>query len=93
MPDTESKISGARARPYSHAAKDEIMTAKSPEKLGTTELGRAVRATISGKPQTGKTPHEHHDTSNSLRDVILGGQDGLVNTHFWAHRIRLKGKE
>lgn len=23
--------------------------------------------------------HEHHKTTNSLRDVILGGQDGLVN--------------
>src|SRR3981081_3118324 len=45
----------------------------------TTTLGRAVRATVDGagkRPTIGK---EEHSTNNSLRDVILGGQDGLVN--------------
>ena len=44
-----------------------------------TRLGRAVRASVDGgmqKPIIGK---EKHSTNNSLRDVILGGQDGLVN--------------
>jgi predicted membrane protein (TIGR00267 family) len=45
----------------------------------TTRLGRAVRASFNdGRdgPMSGK---EKHSTNNSLRDVILGGQDGLVN--------------
>ena len=45
----------------------------------TTQLGRAVRAALGdqdGHPMIGK---ENHATNNSLRDVILGGQDGLVN--------------
>ncbi|MDP9250208.1 MAG: VIT1/CCC1 transporter family protein [Chloroflexota bacterium] len=38
----------------------------------TTRLGRAIRATTE--------PHrERHRQGNWLRDVILGGQDGLVN--------------
>jgi len=42
----------------------------------TTTLVRAVRdSTVGAKNNL----HEHHKTSNSLRDVILGGQDGLVN--------------
>ncbi len=44
----------------------------------TTRLGRVVRATaggsVSGAPQS-----EAHRPANWLRDVILGGQDGLVN--------------
>jgi vacuolar iron transporter family protein len=40
-----------------------------------TRLGRAVRATTEGA-----APHrESHRQTNWLRDVILGGQDGLVN--------------
>jgi predicted membrane protein (TIGR00267 family) len=49
------------------------------QKTITTGLGRAVRATVDGgrvSPMIGK---EQHSTTNSLRDVILGGQDGLVN--------------
>src|SRR2546428_9897003 len=44
----------------------------------STRLGRAVRAVdpSSKSPIIGK---EKHSTNNSLRDVILGGQDGLVN--------------
>ena len=44
----------------------------------TTRLGRAVRAV----DRSNKTPvigEEKHSTNTSLRDVILGGQDGLVN--------------
>ena len=44
----------------------------------TTRLGLScIRATGSSM----KSPHGHkpHRTKNSLRDVILGGQDGLVN--------------
>src|SRR5213592_1253465 len=49
------------------------------KKQNTTRLGRAVRAAVDGgrdRPMIGK---EKHSTNNSLRDVILGGQDGLVN--------------
>src|SRR5438477_12331752 len=45
----------------------------------TTRLGRAVRATAGGA-EAGVPPHpEGHRRTNWLRDVILGGQDGLVN--------------
>src|SRR6266404_1130102 len=49
------------------------------KKKNTTRLGRAVRAAVDDgldRPMIGK---EKHSTNNSLRDVILGGQDGLVN--------------
>src|SRR5258707_12609633 len=49
------------------------------KKKNTTRLGRAVRTTVDrghDRPMIGK---EKHSTNNSLRDVILGGQDGLVN--------------
>jgi predicted membrane protein (TIGR00267 family) len=39
-----------------------------------TRLGRAVRATTEGRGH-----REAHRRGNWLRDVILGGQDGLVN--------------
>lgn len=45
----------------------------------STRLGRAVRATAG---RAGVPPPEHreaHRRTNWLRDVILGGQDGLVN--------------
>jgi vacuolar iron transporter family protein len=48
------------------------------QKKPTTRLGLScVRATGSKM----KSPHGHkpHRTKNALRDVILGGQDGLVN--------------
>ena len=41
-----------------------------------TGLGRAVRATAAVAPVRHR---EHHRQTNWLRDVILGGQDGLVN--------------
>ena len=43
-----------------------------------TRLGRAVRATGGTAPGPGEHREEHRQT-NWLRDVILGGQDGLVN--------------
>jgi VIT1/CCC1 family predicted Fe2+/Mn2+ transporter len=42
-------------------------------------LGNAVRATIDGSGRNPIIGKEKHSTNNSLRDVILGGQDGLVN--------------
>jgi VIT1/CCC1 family predicted Fe2+/Mn2+ transporter len=44
-----------------------------------TLLGRAVRASVDGGRRTLVPAQERHSTTNSLRDVILGGQDGLVN--------------
>ena len=42
-----------------------------------TALGRAVQKAVDSPAQS---PHrERHRPTNSLRDVILGGQDGLVN--------------
>jgi predicted membrane protein (TIGR00267 family) len=49
------------------------------KKKHATRLGRAVRASVDGGKGTTAPSHEHHKTTNSLRDVILGGQDGLVN--------------
>jgi vacuolar iron transporter family protein len=43
----------------------------------TTRLGRAVRVAGGGTAQP--QHREEHRKSNWLRDVILGGQDGLVN--------------
>jgi predicted membrane protein (TIGR00267 family) len=45
----------------------------------TTRLGRAVRAAVNGGRESQMIGKEQHSTNNSLRDVILGGQDGLVN--------------
>jgi VIT1/CCC1 family predicted Fe2+/Mn2+ transporter len=42
-----------------------------------TRLGRAVRATTEGAAR--REHRESHRQTNWLRDVILGGQDGLVN--------------
>src|SRR4030081_1772949 len=54
------------------------MTAEQ-DRRPATRLGRVVRATAEG-PVAGAAPHrESHRQSNWLRDVILGGQDGLVN--------------
>jgi Uncharacterized membrane protein len=57
------------------------MEAKALEVTNTTKttLGSAVQASVDAgfsPPMIGK---EKHSTNNSLRDVILGGQDGLVN--------------
>jgi len=50
-----------------------------PDQRGGTRLGRAVRATAEGAAITAGRHREGHRQSNWLRDVILGGQDGLVN--------------
>jgi VIT1/CCC1 family predicted Fe2+/Mn2+ transporter len=57
------------------------MEAKSLEvqKTTTTRLGRAVRAAVNSGRESPMIGKEKHSTNNSLRDVILGGQDGLVN--------------
>jgi vacuolar iron transporter family protein len=44
-----------------------------------TRLGRAVRATGGTAKRISARHREHHRQTNWLRDVILGGQDGLVN--------------
>src|SRR5712692_1759752 len=44
-----------------------------------TRLGRVVRATTEGAVIAAGGHRERHRQSNWLRDVILGGQDGLVN--------------
>src|SRR6266542_696478 len=44
-----------------------------------TRLGRTVRTTIATAVARTSRHREHHRTTNWLRDVILGGQDGLVN--------------
>ena len=53
------------------------MTA-SPDPPSATRLGRAIRATTNGAATT-LGHREPHRQTNWLRDVILGGQDGLVN--------------
>jgi predicted membrane protein (TIGR00267 family) len=50
-----------------------------PDRPTATKLGRAVRATSKRAATTAASPSEHHRGTNWLRDVILGGQDGLVN--------------
>jgi vacuolar iron transporter family protein len=56
------------------------MTGSAVEELPAapvSRLGRATRAVAAGsQPQVHR---ERHRRSNGLRDVILGGQDGLVN--------------
>ena len=52
-------------------------TIASPPPAPQTKLGRAARAAQGGR---GRQTHvEPHRGTNWLRDVILGGQDGLVN--------------
>jgi vacuolar iron transporter family protein len=50
-----------------------------PDGRAATKLGRAVRATTEGAAVLAGGHREGHRQSNWLRDVILGGQDGLVN--------------
>jgi predicted membrane protein (TIGR00267 family) len=54
------------------------MTAHS-DRRAATRLGRAVRATAGGAAVSAPEHREGHRPGNWLRDVILGGQDGLVN--------------
>jgi predicted membrane protein (TIGR00267 family) len=49
-----------------------------PDPRAATRLGRAVRATTDGAAVMAGH-RETHRQGNWLRDVILGGQDGLVN--------------
>jgi predicted membrane protein (TIGR00267 family) len=49
------------------------------QKKATTRLGRAVRASADGGRGSPLPNDDKRSTNNSLRDVILGGQDGLVN--------------
>jgi vacuolar iron transporter family protein len=49
-----------------------------PDHRAATRLGRAVRATTDGAAVLARH-REGHRQNNWLRDVILGGQDGLVN--------------
>jgi predicted membrane protein (TIGR00267 family) len=49
------------------------------KKTTVTRLGRAVRAALNDSRESPMIGKEKHGTNNSLRDVILGGQDGLVN--------------
>src|SRR6266568_5821231 len=44
-----------------------------------TRLGRTVRATVATAVASSTRHREDHRRTNWLRDVILGGQDGLVN--------------
>lgn len=47
--------------------------------VALTRLGRAVRITADGTGAAAPQHREEHRQANWLRDVILGGQDGLVN--------------
>src|SRR5204862_3909988 len=58
---------------------DDPRTDPGREGLDAPRLARAVRTTTEGAA-LGAAPHrERHRQVNWLRDVILGGQDGLVN--------------
>src|SRR5262249_59608875 len=48
------------------------------DKNPTTPLGNAVQASMPGSKRTPQKL-DHTTSNNSLRDIILGGQDGLVN--------------
>src|SRR5258706_5707091 len=50
-----------------------------PDRQAAARLGRAVRATTEGAAIAAGGHREAHRQGNWLRDVILGGQDGLVN--------------
>ncbi len=50
-----------------------------PDRRPATRLGRVVRTTAEGAVSGAAAHRETHRRTNWLRDVILGGQDGLVN--------------
>jgi VIT1/CCC1 family predicted Fe2+/Mn2+ transporter len=56
-----------------------MKTDRDPREHGETRLARAVRATLATAAASSTRHVEHHRKTNWLRDVILGGQDGLVN--------------
>ena len=49
------------------------------KKTTVTRLGQGVRASLNYSRESPMIGKEKRSTNNSLRDVILGGQDGLVN--------------
>ena len=51
----------------------------SAQTLAVTRLGRAAQATVDTDVTAPAGHRERHRQTNWLRDVILGGQDGLVN--------------
>src|SRR5471030_3041140 len=51
----------------------------SSDRKAATRLGRAVRATADGAAVPAAAKRDGKRQTNWLRDVILGGQDGLVN--------------
>jgi VIT1/CCC1 family predicted Fe2+/Mn2+ transporter len=55
------------------------MSADPDRRATSTRLGRAVRTTTEGAELSVPRHPEAHRRTNWLRDVILGGQDGLVN--------------
>ena len=55
------------------------MTASDAGRGTLTRLGRAVHVAHGGADPRPEQHREQHRQTNSLRDVILGGQDGLVN--------------
>jgi VIT1/CCC1 family predicted Fe2+/Mn2+ transporter len=66
------ELPGSSRSPSTVSAKD-----RDQPDVARTRLGRVVRATTGRVPTR---PHrEGHRQTNWLRDVILGGQDGLVN--------------
>src|SRR6266478_1066443 len=55
------------------------MSSDASHQTTVTRLGRVVRATGRVAARLPVKHREHHRQTNWLRDVILGGQDGLVN--------------
>src|SRR6266705_4867991 len=64
--------SDSRKRPS-----DPYTAALAMQKKPTTQLGRSCIQAVDRHMNTLRR-HKQHRTKNSLRDVILGGQDGLV---------------
>jgi predicted membrane protein (TIGR00267 family) len=56
-----------------------VNTISNPRTVAGTGLGRAVQATVDPAATAPPGHRERHRETNWLRDVILGGQDGLVN--------------
>jgi predicted membrane protein (TIGR00267 family) len=56
-----------------------MKTAQDRRERGETRLARTVRATLATAVASSSRHVERHRKTNWLRDVILGGQDGLVN--------------
>jgi vacuolar iron transporter family protein len=56
-----------------------MSTSQTGSTAAVTQLGRAVQKAVEGAANYPSGHRERHRRGNSLRDVILGGQDGLVN--------------